>query len=113
MRDMRALIRRLADEGMTVLLSSHLLTEVEELCNRVAIIRRGRIVYEGALAELAHRRAAATGCARPTTRARCEVCRGAARDRRRRALDGRRDPLHRRRGRRRRALASRWSRRAR
>ena len=47
MRDMRALIRRLADAGMTVLLSSHLLAEVEELCNRVAIVRSGRIVYEG------------------------------------------------------------------
>jgi ABC-2 type transport system ATP-binding protein len=52
MRDMRRLIRRLADEGMTVLLSSHLLGEVEELCNRVAIVRRGGIVYEGAIAEL-------------------------------------------------------------
>ena len=45
-------MRRLADEGITVLLSSHLLTEVEELCNRVAIIRKGRIVYEGVLTEL-------------------------------------------------------------
>ena len=52
MRDMRLLIRRLADEGMTVLLSSHLLTEVEEVCNRVAIVRKGKIVYEGAIAEL-------------------------------------------------------------
>jgi ABC-2 type transport system ATP-binding protein len=52
MRDMRLLIRRLADQGMTVLLSSHLLTEVEEVCNRVAIVRTGRIVYEGAIAEL-------------------------------------------------------------
>ena len=52
MRDMRALIRRLADDGITVLLSSHLLAEVEELCNRVAIVRRGRVVYEGALEEL-------------------------------------------------------------
>jgi ABC-2 type transport system ATP-binding protein len=52
MRDMRELVRRLAREGLTVLLSSHLLTEVEELCNRVAIIRKGRIVYEGSLAEL-------------------------------------------------------------
>ena len=42
MRDMRLLIRRLADEGMTVLLSSHLLAEVEEVCNRVAIVRRAR-----------------------------------------------------------------------
>jgi ABC-2 type transport system ATP-binding protein len=52
MRDMRALVARLASEGITVLLSSHLLAEVEELCDRVAIIRTGRIVYEGALAEL-------------------------------------------------------------
>ena len=49
MRDMRDLVRRLAGEGITVLLSSHLLAEVEELCNRVAIIRKGRIVYEGDL----------------------------------------------------------------
>jgi ABC-2 type transport system ATP-binding protein len=52
MRDMRLLIRRLADQGMTVVLSSHLLAEVEELCDRVAIVRSGRIVYEGAIAEL-------------------------------------------------------------
>ncbi len=52
MRDMRRLIRRLADDGITVLLSSHLLAEVEELCNRVAIVRKGRIVYEGELEDL-------------------------------------------------------------
>ena len=52
MRDMRDMVRRLAGEGITVLLSSHLLTEVEELCNRVAIIRRGRIIYQGQLDEL-------------------------------------------------------------
>jgi ABC-2 type transport system ATP-binding protein len=52
MRDMRELIRDLAGRGITVLLSSHLMPEVEELCNRVAIIRRGRIAYEGALSDL-------------------------------------------------------------
>jgi ABC-2 type transport system ATP-binding protein len=52
MRDMRDLVRRLASDGITVLLSSHLLGEVEELCNRVAIIRKGRIVYEGQLQDL-------------------------------------------------------------
>ena len=52
MRDMRALIRRLADEGITVLLSSHQLPEVQELCDRVAIVDHGRVVYEGALADL-------------------------------------------------------------
>jgi ABC-2 type transport system ATP-binding protein len=51
-RDMRDLIKRLAAEGMTVFLSSHLLAEVEELCTRVAVVRAGRIVYEGSLAEL-------------------------------------------------------------
>lgn len=52
MRDMRALIRRLADQGITVLLSSHQLPEVQELCDRVAIVDCGRVVYEGALADL-------------------------------------------------------------
>jgi ABC-2 type transport system ATP-binding protein len=55
MRDMRLLVRQLSGDGITVLLSSHLLAEVEELCNRVAIIRKGRIVYEGALEELRRR----------------------------------------------------------
>jgi ABC-2 type transport system ATP-binding protein len=52
MRDMRDLVRRLAGDGITILLSSHLLYEVEELCNRVAIIRKGRIVYQGTLRAL-------------------------------------------------------------
>jgi ABC-2 type transport system ATP-binding protein len=52
MRDMRELVKRLASEGITILLSSHILAEVEELCNRVAIIRSGRIIYEGLLADL-------------------------------------------------------------
>ncbi len=52
MRDMRDFVRRLAGEGITVLLSSHLLGEVEELCNRVAIVSKGSIVYEGSLSEL-------------------------------------------------------------
>jgi ABC-2 type transport system ATP-binding protein len=52
MRDMRALVKRLAEQGITVLLSSHLMGEVEELCDRVAIVRTGRVVYEGSLGEL-------------------------------------------------------------
>jgi ABC-2 type transport system ATP-binding protein len=52
MRDMRQLIRRLAGEGITVLLSSHQLPEVQELCDRVAIVDSGRVVYEGALSDL-------------------------------------------------------------
>jgi ABC-2 type transport system ATP-binding protein len=52
MRDMRLLIQRLAGDGITVLLSSHQLPEVQELCDRVAIVDTGRVVYEGALADL-------------------------------------------------------------
>ena len=52
MRDMRRLVRRLADQGITVLLSSHIMGEVEELCDRVAIVRSGRVIYEGRLDEL-------------------------------------------------------------
>ncbi len=52
MRDMRTLIRGLADDGITILLSSHQLPEVQDLCDRVAIVDSGRVVYEGALADL-------------------------------------------------------------
>ena len=49
----RQLIRRLQDElKLTILLSSHLLAEVEQLCNRVGIIHEGRLLYEGEPAAL-------------------------------------------------------------
>jgi ABC-2 type transport system ATP-binding protein len=52
-QEMRSFIRELASQGgRTVFLSSHLLHEVELLCDRVAIINRGRIVREGLVAEL-------------------------------------------------------------
>jgi ABC-2 type transport system ATP-binding protein len=51
-RDLRTLISELPAQGVTVLYSSHLLAEVEEVCNRVAIVNGGRIVFEGALDEL-------------------------------------------------------------
>lgn len=52
-REVRRLILRMRDElGLTVMLSSHLLHEVEQLCNRVAIIERGRLLYEGSVADL-------------------------------------------------------------
>jgi ABC-2 type transport system ATP-binding protein len=51
-RFLRALLRRLAGEGMAIFLSSHLLAEVQELCSRVGVISRGRVVYEGELGEL-------------------------------------------------------------
>ena len=47
MREMRLLLRRLADEGTTVFVSSHLLAEVEAMCDRVAVMAQGRVVAEG------------------------------------------------------------------
>jgi len=52
MADMRALIVDLARGGQTVLLSSHLLAEVEEICDRVGVIARGRLLVESTVAEL-------------------------------------------------------------
>lgn len=47
-------VHELADAGKTVLLSSHILAEVEALCDRVSIIREGRTVESGTLSELRH-----------------------------------------------------------
>jgi ABC-2 type transport system ATP-binding protein len=51
-REVRDLIRQLRSEGVAVFLNSHLLGEVEMICDRVAIVDRGRVVREGALAEV-------------------------------------------------------------
>jgi ABC-2 type transport system ATP-binding protein len=47
MREIRRLLRRLADHGTTVFVSSHLLAEVEAMCDRVGVMARGRLVAEG------------------------------------------------------------------
>jgi ABC-2 type transport system ATP-binding protein len=52
MHEMRAMIRSLVDEGRTVMLSSHLLDEVERTCDAVAIVDRGRVIRQGAIDEL-------------------------------------------------------------
>jgi ABC-2 type transport system ATP-binding protein len=52
MADMRVTLRRLAAEGCTVLLSSHLLGEVQQTCDRVGVIARGRMVAELPVADL-------------------------------------------------------------
>src|SRR6266849_8501414 len=51
-RDVRELIAGLKAQGTTVLLNSHLLSEVERVCDRVAIMARGRILEEGPMQEL-------------------------------------------------------------
>ncbi len=54
--EMRDLIRRLArDEGRTVFLCSHMLHEVEQVCDRVAIVDKGRVIHEAAMADLLER----------------------------------------------------------
>jgi ABC-2 type transport system ATP-binding protein len=55
MRDMRDLLRSLADEGVTIFLSSHLLHEVEQVCDRVAVLNRGKVVAQGDVDDLAAR----------------------------------------------------------
>ncbi len=52
MADMRDLIRTLADQGHTVLLSSHLLGEVEQICDRVGVISAGRLLTESTVADM-------------------------------------------------------------
>jgi len=52
MADMRDLVRALAAQGQTVLLSSHLLGEVEEICDRVGVISQGRLVAESTVEQL-------------------------------------------------------------
>jgi ABC-2 type transport system ATP-binding protein len=52
MREVRTLLRRLCDEGTTVFVSSHLLWEVEAMCDRVGVLAQGRLVAEGPPAEL-------------------------------------------------------------
>jgi ABC-2 type transport system ATP-binding protein len=53
MREFREMIRGFVAEGRTVLLSSHLLDEVEKICDAVAIVDRGRVVMQGSIADLA------------------------------------------------------------
>jgi ABC-2 type transport system ATP-binding protein len=51
-REVRALIREIAADGTTVMVSSHLLAEVEQICTHVGVMRTGRLVFQGTLADL-------------------------------------------------------------
>jgi ABC-2 type transport system ATP-binding protein len=52
---LRTFLRRFADDGGTVLVSSHVLAEISQMADRVVIVDRGRLVHDGALDELAAR----------------------------------------------------------
>ena len=51
-RDVRALIERLKESGVAILLNSHLLSEVERVCDNVAILARGRVLKEGTMSDV-------------------------------------------------------------
>ncbi len=52
MREIRQLLRSLVENGTTVLLSSHLLNEVQQVCDRIAVLSKGRVVAQGRVDEL-------------------------------------------------------------
>jgi ABC-2 type transport system ATP-binding protein len=52
MRSIRRMLKDMGTEGVTVLISSHLLTEIEEVCNYVVVMDRGRLIAEGTVEEL-------------------------------------------------------------
>lgn len=52
MKEVRELLRQLADRGVTVFLSSHLLAEVQQICDDVTILARGRLVASGAVSDV-------------------------------------------------------------
>ena len=66
-RDVRDIIHGLRERGVTVFLNSHLLSEIEQVCDRVAILDQGRVVREGPLEELLHQRLELEIEARPVT----------------------------------------------
>jgi ABC-2 type transport system ATP-binding protein len=52
MQEVRLLLLRQAEQGVTVFLSSHLLHEIELMCDRVAVIQRGQIIAQGKVTDL-------------------------------------------------------------
>jgi ABC-2 type transport system ATP-binding protein len=55
MKDIRELIIRLGEEGKTIFLSSHLLYEVEQVCDHVAIVKQGKVLAQGGVSEFLKR----------------------------------------------------------
>ena len=74
-REIRTLVRELAADGTTVFVSSHLLSEVEQICDYAAIMRTGRLVASGSLAQLRDATGARLVVDTPDTDAAVEVLR--------------------------------------
>ena len=53
-RNLKDLIQQLKDEGKTLFVSTHLLDPIETICNRVIVLKKGKIIAEGSLEELRH-----------------------------------------------------------
>ncbi len=51
-REVRSLVHEVAAEGATVFVSSHLLSEIEQMCTHVGVMSRGRLVFQGSLSDL-------------------------------------------------------------
>ncbi|WP_371536012.1 ABC transporter ATP-binding protein [Streptomyces sp. NBC_00466] len=70
MREIRTLVRELAEDGTTVFLSSHLLDEIEQVCTHAAVMARGTLLTQGRVADLATRGRLAVGTPDPAVAAR-------------------------------------------
>jgi ABC-type multidrug transport system ATPase subunit len=75
MHEVRLLVQNLARQGKTIFISSHLLNEIEQVCDRVAIIQRGQVIAAGSVAELIGREGALVVRTPQVTRA-AEIVRG-------------------------------------
>ncbi len=73
LKEIRDLLRSLADEGRTVFLSSHLLSEVQLICDRVAILSRGRCIAQGPVDEVLSVRGGSAFVVRSQTLARAKT----------------------------------------
>ena len=74
-REVRSLIRSLADEGTTVFVSSHLLAEIEQMCTHAAVMRAGKLVAQGTLDELRSAGSTRVTVTTPDTAAAAQVLR--------------------------------------
>lgn len=75
-REVRALVASLAAEGITVFVSSHLLAEIEQVCTHLGIMRAGRLVAQGTVAEVLPAGASRVRVETPAPAAAAEVLRG-------------------------------------